>query len=172
MSLRRAGDDYYYGGWIFGDASKVGTLPTNLLHAFPFYVPAQIILDRIAVKTTTTANPGVARLGIYDAGTNLYPGSLILDAGTVDVSSSGLKSIAINQTLTPGLKWLVFITDTNGSFRKVKNPWPVLGTKNIDLNKALTGWQISGTTSPLPDPYPAGATKLENVGCPVAVSLA
>jgi hypothetical protein len=66
-------------------------------------------LDRIAVNhnNTVTANE-TARLGIYSDDGNGYPGTLLLDAGTVDLgTATALKPITISQVVTTGIYWLV-----------------------------------------------------------------
>lgn len=72
-----------------------------------------VTLDRIGISVTTAAASTVARLGIYrDTGTG-FPGTLLLDAGEVDCSTTGGKEIVISQALTPGIYWLTMMT--NGS---------------------------------------------------------
>lgn len=71
----------------------------------PFPVERDVTLDRIGVEITTAGASTVLRMGIYadDGGS---PGSLVLDAGTVDASSTGWKEITISQALTAGRVWL------------------------------------------------------------------
>jgi hypothetical protein len=45
-------------------------------------------------------------MGIYSSNSDNFPGSLVLDAGTIDCSSTGSKAITVSQTLTAGLYWL------------------------------------------------------------------
>lgn len=74
-------------------------------------------LDRIGVAVTTAAGAGgggVVRLGIYsDDGTG-RPGTLILDAGTVDATTTGVKEITISQAVTRGVYWLVAVPQVDG----------------------------------------------------------
>jgi hypothetical protein len=60
----------------------------------------------IGINVTSAGAGGtIARLGIYDAdetADGFLPGALIVDAGTVSIASTGVKSIAISETLERG----------------------------------------------------------------------
>ena len=67
--------------------------------------------DRIGTEITTGAAGSAVRLGLYtnDTSTGL-PSSLLLDAGTVDGSSTGVKEITISQTIAAtDVYWLVAV---------------------------------------------------------------
>lgn len=84
----------------------------------PIFVPRRTTFDRIAVDHTSTAAGagGVQRLGIYSTASGDKPGTLILDAGTVDMTTApALKAITISQTLNPGLYWLATVGQVAGS---------------------------------------------------------
>jgi hypothetical protein len=89
-----------------------GTIsPGNFNHiAIPVYIPSEATYDRFGIEVTgihTTAR----RYGIYaDAGG--LPGSLILEVGLIDTSTTGIKEIAISQVLPAGWVWL---TSSGGS---------------------------------------------------------
>jgi hypothetical protein len=78
-------------------------------------------IDRIAVEVTTGGTAGaVVRLGVYDATTGGRPGSLLLDAGTVDSESPGIKELTVSLALSGGLKWLTAVVQgANCSLRVV-----------------------------------------------------
>jgi len=77
-----------------------------LLAAVPFFIPTEIEAKSLAVRVTTATTGGLVRLGIYTADSFDRPGTLVLDAGTVDGSTIGLKTIEISQVLSPGLYYL------------------------------------------------------------------
>ncbi|GAI01197.1 unnamed protein product, partial [marine sediment metagenome] len=55
-----------------------------VLRALPLVVPRDITVDRIAVDIEVAGEAGSkARLGIYRNGANLYPGTLVVDAGEI-----------------------------------------------------------------------------------------
>lgn len=92
-----------------GTALAGTALVANRIYAMPFVCPKAITLDRIGVYVSTLSTT-TARLGIYADNGNCYPGSLVLDAGTVDVTSTGAKTITINQALSANtLYWLVIV---------------------------------------------------------------
>jgi hypothetical protein len=76
----------------------------------PIFIPVTRTFDRIGVNVTTAAVAGTApvlRLGIYrDDGSHSRPGVLVLDAGAVTITATGVQAVTINQQLTPGLYWL------------------------------------------------------------------
>jgi len=115
-------------------------------------VATQITIDQLLLEVTT-AVAGSIRLGIYSADTDWQPVALILDAGTVDCSTTGVKSISINQTLSPGRYLLVLVSDVGPTVRVVRG-----GNRYAGLNTAIgTSAMIMSlyrafTFAPLPDP--------------------
>lgn len=99
--------------------NTVAVTPTQSTeYAFPIMlsnVPGNAV--RIGVNCTTLAAASVARLGIrLDAGLSYaYPGTLLLDAGTVATTGTGWKEITIDQTLYPGLILWLTCTSQGGA---------------------------------------------------------
>lgn len=94
----------WYAGWS-GTAATVGSIEDRG-HYVPIPVPRSLTIDRIGIEVTSSATGSpTVRLGVY-ADANGVPGALILDAGTVDASTTGFKEITISQALTAGLVWL------------------------------------------------------------------
>lgn len=77
------------------------------------YLP-NCTLDRIACQTGSTGGAGnVTRLGIYNNSATNTPGTLLLDAGTVDNDTTdAFYSITINQPVDAGFYWLAINTQT------------------------------------------------------------
>jgi len=137
------------------------SLIADVLVAIPFITPKNITLDRIAVRVTTQALAKQIRLGIYIDDGNLYPGSLILDAGTVSATGTGVRTITINQTLYKNrLYWLCLVS--NGTPTVVVAPFdsivPILGYDNTLPLTPGTGYSVAFAYAALPDPFPAGAS--------------
>lgn len=86
------------------------TLIANRLYYFPFYNPAQNTWTRIGINVTTGA-AGNARLGVYNNVNGIPSGAPLLDAGTVDVSTTGEKEVVISLALAPGWYWLAVVSD-------------------------------------------------------------
>ena len=99
----------YYGSF---PAAAVTTfaLTANRLYYFPFFCPDSTTFTRIGINVTSTA-AGNARLGIYANSNGVPSGAPILDAGTVDVSTTGEKEIVISQALGVGWYWLAIVSD-------------------------------------------------------------
>lgn len=158
LELARTGQYYLpiNGGW----ANQ--TLTANMLYATFLYVARAITIDRIAVwvSTADAVNPNI-RLGIYNDGANLYPGTLLLDAGVVSAATTGLKAIEISQALTKGLYWVVAVSDGTPTLRATDAntmQWTPLGLDSTDITANLIGWTVAFTYAALPNPFTAGGT--------------
>lgn len=92
--------------------SGTGTvIVADTLYCVPFPVPRTMTFDRIAIRVTTLAADKAVRMGILADNGLVYPGDVVLDAGTVDVSAIGVKAININKQLTKGLYWRCFVSN-------------------------------------------------------------
>lgn len=112
-----------------GDGSTVAVITTNYLYGAAFLVSQNETFDRIAVDVTTAEAGKSARLGIYNS-SGQGPTTLLLDAGEVDLSTTGVKEIVINQALTPGDYYLAVISNsTTAQLRRFStgNMWAYLG---------------------------------------------
>lgn len=97
----------YYGPPMYGANPAPAAMTGNRLYAVPFFAGDGQAFDRLGVEVTTAAASAVIRLGIYnDSGGQ--PVTLLVDAGTVDASSTGWKEATIAQTLT-GWVWLAVV---------------------------------------------------------------
>ena len=76
----------------------------NFVAFVPFCVGQPTTFTGIGVNVTAAGSTTV-RLGIY-SNSGSQPGSLILDAGTVSITTTGQKTASISQSLTAGWYWL------------------------------------------------------------------
>lgn len=92
----------YVSGLGFGRANTgSGVAQTaNSLYARPLLLPASGTFDRISCYVHTASSGHSIRLGIYEMNSSGQPGALVLDAGTANVATTGLKEITISQALT------------------------------------------------------------------------
>ena len=132
------------------------------LYARQLIVVRDMTVDRIAIHVHTAGAAGKkARLGIYNNGTNLYPGTLLLDAGTVDVDSIGVKAITINQSLPKGIYWAALITDGTpkiySDYFLYESILP-LGQNPTNFGQQQVTWTIASAYGALPGPFPGGAS--------------
>ena len=161
----------YYGATPHGPPLSTA-MTANRLHAMPFLVARDITIDRIAIQVTALAAGASARLGIYNLGTNLTPGTLLLDAGEVSVATTGIKAIVIDQALTKGIYFLVVVTDGTPStyaFDESGDPLTVqLGYSSTYFLRTRHGYYKSHTYAALPDPF-GTASDLGTFNCPAVV---
>lgn len=151
-----------------GTALTTGAIVANRLYAIPFVVPKQIKIDRIAINVTTNST-GNARLGIYDDSGSLYPTRLIIDAGEITTSTTGVKSITLsNLVLMPGLKWLVVVGNGGPTLRSfaVASMLPVMGFASTLPTAANLGLYVSFTYAALPTTFPSTPTLITAVPIP------
>jgi len=97
---------YATNNFLFGSTAASQTLSANTVYYTPWRCPQSVTIDRIAIEISTGA-AGNARIGIYNSLSSDYPGTLLLDAGTVDTTAAAVKELTISQALTGGvLYWL------------------------------------------------------------------
>lgn len=77
----------------------------NQVRVSPFVVAKSTAFDRIGCEVQAAGGGTTVRLMIYADDGNGFPGVLVLDAGTIDSSTTGFKEITINQTLH-GMYWI------------------------------------------------------------------
>lgn len=134
------------------------TVTVNRLVGTFILVPRDMTLSHLVIEVTSAADAGkVARLGIYNVGDNLYPGSLLLDAGTVAVDSTGLKALQIDggQALAKGIYFIAAISDGAPAIRYYYTAWSPLGVNNSNLAGTVAiVYKNDENPAALPDPFP------------------
>lgn len=151
--------------------STVQQAINDKFYAYPFIVPVSQSFDKIIVRCSTAAVNGVCHVGIYDDD-GVYPDDLILDSGEIDCSATGYKETVIAETLIPGLYWLVLISDgdTVVSFSAMDynqtSPigyFSILGHDEDNfIAPPYTHWSLADVYGALPDPFPGGASRINN----------
>lgn len=110
LKARLAAAEFTYrsGGYYVVEGLETATAtPTlNQLQASPFRWESSVTADRIGVRVNAGVASATIRLGVYASAAGGLPGSLILDAGTIDASTAGFKEIIISQAFSPGTYWL------------------------------------------------------------------
>lgn len=160
------GSLYYY--WYPGTGGTAAQA-LNTMTALPFWLPAGCTIDRIGIEVTSGTALSVPRLGIYnDAGSGL-PGTLLLDAGTIDGTSSGTKQITIAQAITAsGYYWMAFVNQGAAcTVRTVSTPvYPILATNATTAPSGVGTWfapAVTGISGGLPSPFATG-NNIPNAG--------
>jgi hypothetical protein len=97
-----------------------GTTPLNLdqMQASSIFVLRSVEVDQIAIEVTAAAAGGLGRLGIYAANADGFPSNLLVDAGTYDASTTGVKTITLSPvvTLSQGINYLVNVRQSAGQY--------------------------------------------------------
>jgi hypothetical protein len=157
-------ESYYAAGEL--NAGNAGTMTTTAerLYAVPLHVPRGGTLDSIGIGVATLGN-GNVRLGVYESisETDIRPGNLLVDTGSVAVTSTGLKSASVNVVLTTGqLYHLAFATDNNATQAVVDTfanleGWAAYGYESTDPGSSYSGGRyvmVTHATGALPVTFP------------------
>ena len=130
----------------------------STLYATPFYCPNDQKFDRIAVNNSGTGN--MARIGVYADDGNIKPGAVVLDAGEVDLNTTGIHYIEIDLTLFGGqLYWLAFYNDATdyGTIRAVAVASHLSRILGYDLSLGIASgigyYRTIGSYGALPNPF-------------------
>lgn len=137
-----------------GNASQAITATT--LQMFQWVVQQDCTVTELWIDVTSGGGAGKkASVGIYTASTTWVP-SLLLDAGQLDVASTGIKkATSLGQALTAGQYWLAIHAEANMSLRTVYGGMSHAFGSTGTLNGAAT-WATSATFGSLPaSPTPA-----------------
>lgn len=123
----------------------------------PFWVDREIHLTRIGITVTSGADTGrTVRLGLY-ADSNGRPGEVVVDAGTVDASTTGYKELVIDVTLTPGRYWAHFGPNSAAIACRSSRPNGIVGALTgagaieFSANTLLLDPQAANADYPLAD---------------------
>ncbi len=101
----RTGASYYHSAPGFGQTAA-NSSAVSRLHTCPWPVDRPCFIDRIGLYVTVAVAASTVRLGIYaDDGTGI-PSALLLDAGTVDSSTTGFKELTVLSPLASGVYWV------------------------------------------------------------------
>ena len=132
-------------------------LAADRIWAHVLFVARDMTIDRIGLNVAVGESGKVARLGIYkNDGTNLYPGTLLADYGTVSLASAAFVAITINQALTKGIYWIAMVSNrTSATFTAHSLAWSPLGVANAAASDQHQ-WNVVFSYAALPDPYTAG----------------
>lgn len=101
-------------------------LTINVLRAVPYPVRFPCTIDRLGVEVTS-GTTGKIRIGIYDSDSNGMPANLIVDSGEIAIASPGAKIATVSASLSPGLYWWAYNTDTANTLRALSNIYNAIG---------------------------------------------
>jgi len=123
---------HYYIATTPGGSSTSAVLGVGTLRVTPVYIPTAVTITKLGAEVTSAGEAGSkVRLGIYADNGNGYPGSLLLDAGTINGDSATVQEITVSQALTPGLYWF------GGAVQVVSTTQPTVRTQGSVPNVPL-----------------------------------
>ena len=134
---------YYTGDIVGQDSTQAPT--NNAVTAVPFSVGRATTFNQMALEVTVAAGAGgVARMGLYvDAG---GPGALLFEAtGTVDTTTTGVKTFTINQLVPVGEYWLAVLPQVAAPTLRAVGPMP---NGRVGLAAATSAWAGGAVSSP------------------------
>lgn len=131
----------------FNGNTVLGT--QRLIFSRPILLTSSQTFSKIGIQTGSANSVAcTVSLAIYGSGTDGLPGNLILDAGSISMttSSSVLYQITINQTLSAGRYWLAVLMTSAGPTGST-----ILGTASAHEDRDDSGYfvQVLSTTNPL-----------------------
>ena len=122
----------------------------------PFSVASEISITLLVLNVQTAATTGNARLGIYRAAKTWQPSSLVLDAGTVSIATTGRKTISVTQSLVPDRYLLALKTETSGATTPNLQAFVGFGGAGMhsedDTGNSIMGYWVAQGSGALPDP--------------------
>jgi hypothetical protein len=155
---------WYLAGCVNSTDLGSGFATSTALYAVPQVFPTQVTIDKLSL-VVTAVNSGVnARMGIYESVgsfTNTTPGVMVLDAGEVSIGTTGVKTLAISQTLQPNkLYYFCLIADSPGVPPNVRQllragVFPLLGISTSFTQSQSQCWQGTMAYGPLPTNFPS-----------------
>ena len=132
------------------------------------WIARNITVDQIAAEITAGGGAGkVLRLGFYDITTNLRPGALLLDAGTIDANSATLQAITLAAalTLTKGWHGVALFSNGTPTIKGFSSWWSPAGMHSTNLNYTYAHWYKDTAYGALPNPFPIDASPFDFTYC-------
>lgn len=150
---------YYYGPETTldrGTTYPIG-LTANTLVASPFLNPIAATFNQVRINVTTAAaSGGTIRMGVYSAGVDGLPSTLIQDLGTIDVTATGFRpSPPISLTLPAGLCWIAGAPNNSVSVQQFDTATPIIGIGSGGAYVSSVQASLTTGFSALPTTFPA-----------------
>lgn len=141
-----------------GQANGTFTPSNERAYFSRFYIPIPLTINRMTANVTTAAAGALIRLGIYTCDADGFPESLVLDAGTADASTTGIKDITVSQALNVGWYFYVYVGQSTGAsatvtrFLSDADPYKLIApiTSTITTFAPPYGYYQTGVSGALP----------------------
>lgn len=147
---RRMITNRYYGSDPYVPATAAPS--AGWAYVVPVFIPRTHTINQIACEVTTAAAGATVNLGIYGSDEYDQPLGLVVDAGAVDASTTGFKTLTIaNVALTPGWYWLAALSLGGAPALRSNNTSHELVTTNASTTaNAFSGYLATGPLTALP----------------------
>lgn len=147
-------------GGIKGD-KNIGVNPTttlDTLYAWGYWNGTPANYDQFNIQIATAQATSNVRLGIYEMGSDFFPGALVADSGAIDTSTTGVKTAAASFHLDgPKMYWAALVADTSGIEVKTRqvdrSSAPLAAYTSANTNGPLYNVSRAFTFAALPDPF-------------------
>jgi hypothetical protein len=153
---------YWYLPHGLATISNTGTMTQSALGFTPLYIAKSTSINKLGLYVATLAASSTIRLGVFansTASNSAYPGTLVVDAGSVDSTTTGSKVITLGTaiTLNPGLYWLAAVAQGGApvvyvTVSTITYPHSPMGSASAILGPGSGNntWTSAGVTGALP----------------------
>lgn len=148
----------FYYNTLSSPSDSTLAMTQNTLIGTYFPVSATTTFDRIGIEVTSAIASSTVRLGIFRCVGGI-PSTLVLDAGTIDSSTTGAKEITISQSLTPGLYVLLAVAQGGASGATVRarsGAYGINPPQTTIANQNNQGFSVAGVSGALASSYTWG----------------
>jgi hypothetical protein len=145
---------YWYESKVIATITS-STYSQNRVYCYPLFVQESITIDRLGVECTVLSASTTWRIGLYNSDSNGLPTTVLLDAGTVDTSTTGAKTITVSQTLTAGLYFIAgvwqggTVSPTMRSYQVTLGNWSPVASNSQQTTNYATEYHVDGITGSL-----------------------
>ena len=132
------------------------------LNIFPWIHEYGGEVDAFIINCTTAQAGKILRIGLYRVGSDGNPAGLIVESGSIDVATTGVKTSTFTaQVLAPGHYWIACLSDATAALytgstgtagSALRGPASI-GNSINDL--AVAGYALSVSTTAMPSTCPA-----------------
>lgn len=101
--------EFWYSQQYDANILSTGAPAANVIRFVSLLVARPITIDRVGINVAVAGSGGTTNAGIaLYSSDNMIPNKVLADFGTVDISTTGAKTITINQTLAPGFYFFAY----------------------------------------------------------------
>lgn len=135
LGVDRTTDRYYMPWGMIPGVASTRVVTASRVYYYLFFNSRNITWTRIGSRISTGAT-GNARMGLYAAGSNGLPTTLLQDFSTFSTASSGEKEITISYAMTPGAYYIALVSDAA----------PTYSAYSLTANLTTYSYGLSATT--------------------------